>query len=110
MERLTIYDFHKIMHDVNNLRITDFHVDEFASKPEENKTAYFFHWEWNGYSGHGEIFTLNNAIDTSSIYCRDSHLTINSDSSKQAQKHVSELYNEPLLIDLFEYILRKYIS
>lgn len=107
MERLTIYDFHKIMHDVDSLIITNFHIDIYQTREAENKVAYFFDWEWNGYSGYGEIFTINGDIDYDSVYCRDSHLTVHTNSKKQAQKHVSELYNEKELLELFEYILRE---
>lgn len=102
--KLTIYDFSKIMTDLASLQITNFHIDKCWTCPV-NGECYRFDWEWHGYSGNGAIYLINGVVDINSVFCRDSYLTINSDSLRQAEnKHVSEVYNEPALANLMQYI------
>lgn len=102
--KLTIYDFSKIMTDLPSLQISNFHIDKCWTCPD-NGECYRFDWEWHGYSGSGSIYLINGVVDINSVFCRDSYLAISSNSLRQAEnKHVSEVYNEPKLVNLMQYI------
>lgn len=103
--KLTIYNFHKILDDLGDLNITDFKKSE-PCNAEDNKTCYCFKWEWQGYSGFGKAFLVNNKIDINDVYCGDSYLRIGQNSKKQAiGKNISEVYNEPELAELIQYVV-----
>lgn len=103
---LTIYDFSKILTDLDSLSISDYHADSYFPCPK-NHECYRFHWSWNGYSGSGAIYLKNGLIITNNKFCEQSQLSISSDSIRQAAKHVSEVYNEPALAELLQYIANK---
>lgn len=110
--QLTIYDFgKKIMKDIGNF---SFKIDNSKSctynKPSNDDTCkkcdLYFLWEWNDYSGYGKIDFYS---DTNKV-CNEfgnnmSYIVVGSTSKRQAKKHISELYNEPELEALFNYIL-----
>ena len=106
-QRLTIYDFSKIMNAPDNLDVWGISRSVVENQPDIEKIH--FKWEWQGYSGFGDIFRKNGVIDYDNQWCRDSCLTISSDSKKQATKHYSPLYNEKGLITLFEYIISRFL-
>lgn len=104
MQKLGIYNFSKILNDIDAFSYIIKSRDIYGN-PKNNITKIFFTWGWHDYEGFGEIFLYNNVIDVNNVTCRDSHLTISSNSKRQATKHYSTLYNEPGLISLFEYII-----
>lgn len=106
-QRLTIYDFSKIMNAPDDLDVWDISRSIMENQPGIEKIH--FKWEWQGYSGFGDIYLKNGIIDCDNQWCRDSNLTISSDSKKQATKHYSVIYNEPSLINVFEHINHKYL-
>lgn len=102
--KLTIYDFHKIMTDISALHISNYRQDKNWHCPEKGK-SFIFNWEWHEYSGFGMVCLLNGIVDGSNEFCKESFLSIGSKSRKQAEnKHVSEIYNEPALTELLQYI------
>ena len=95
-QKLTIYDFAKIMNAPDDLDVWDIcHSNLDQSTGIE---SIRFKWDWQGYSGYGEIFLKNGRIDSEDEHCNNSSLTISSASLKQADKHYSVLYNEKSLI------------
>lgn len=101
---LTIYDFNKIMSDIDSLRVTNYHKDVHWICPLDG-ICYRFNWEWHGYSGSGMVCLLNNKVDPNNEFCKESLLSIHQDSIRQAEiKHISEVYNEPDLVELMQYI------
>jgi len=44
---LTIYDFSKILTDLENLLISDYHADKYFPC-QKDQECYRFHWSWNG--------------------------------------------------------------
>lgn len=103
---LTIYDFSKIMTDIESLTITDYHLDK-CYQSITNEKRYSFHWNWHGYSGRGEVYLVNGRVDISNQFCVQSLLRVSTDSIRKADKHVSEVYNEPNLAELLQYIADK---
>ncbi len=103
-QRLTIYDFSKIMNAPDDLKIWNLSRSTIDIDYEQ----VFFRWEWQGYSGYGEIFLYKGVIDMDKDRCRESVINISSDSKKQADKSYSPLYNEKGLIVLFDYILSNF--
>lgn len=102
--KLTIYDFSKIMTDLPSLSITNYHMDQHWTCPK-NGACYRFSWEWHGYSGNGMICLINGVVDITNEFCKESYISISRDSLRQAEnKHVSEVYNEPQLANLMQYI------
>ena len=105
-QKLTMYDFSKIMNEPEDLNVWD--VTCSGEIYDSSIERIHFKWEWQGYSGTGEIYLKDGIIDYDNITCRDSKLEIASDSKRKANKHYSVLYNEKNLIVLFEYILSKF--
>ncbi len=110
--RLTMYDFgKKIMNDIENFSFKidndkTCNYDKATNDDTRKKCDLYFLWEWNDYSGYGKIDFYS---DTNKV-CNEfgnnmSYIVVGSTSKRQAQKHISELYNEPELEDLFNYIL-----
>ncbi len=105
--KLTIYDFHKILDELDDLNVTEFEKNE-CYNGDTNKACYCFKWEWKGYGGFGEAFLINGKIDTNEVFCRDSFLRIDSEK-KAIVKNISEVYNEPELAELIQYIVDIYL-
>ena len=106
---LTIYDFSKIMTDIHSLNVFDYHIDKYYQS-QSNEIRYRFHWNWHGYSGSGEIYLVNGIVDAKNKFCEQSLLRISLDSERKAVKNVSEVYNEPQLAELMQYIANKFSS
>ena len=101
---LTIYDFHKIASDFEALLITNYHVDKNWNCPPGGVCCRF-HWEWHRYSGSGMICLMGNTLDGKNEFCKQSYMQIHRDSIRQAKgKHISEVYNEPALVEVLQYI------
>ena len=107
-KRLTIYDFgRKIMSEIE---LFDFEPLSIIPKNANKSNIYSlsFSWSWNGYCGYGNIDYDSNTNEVCNEFGENfSKLTIDSNSLKQAQKYVSELYNDKDLLPLFTMILQK---
>lgn len=108
-KRLTMYDFgkkimsEKELFEFKPLSITPKNV---TGKPEIYSLTFL--WSWNGYNGYGTIDYNCNTNKVCNEYGNNfSQIVVHSNSKKQAQKNVSELYNDQSLIQLFDMILQK---
>ena len=108
-KQLTIYDFGtKILSEIENF---DFDVQSIRPKypdnsDKQNIMKLCFRWFWNDYDGYGEIdFDAKTNKVCNQIGENFSQMTVKSTSKRQAQKHVSELYNDRSLEGLFNYII-----
>lgn len=108
-QNLTIYDFSKILQDLDALCVSNITMKPFGNL-ENQVSQVHFNWSWHGYCGFGYIFLYEGKLDISRVECRDSNLTISTNSDRQAAKHYSTIYNEPNLEYVFLHILDKYLK
>ena len=51
------------------------------------------------------ICLIGGVVDATKEFCKESFLSIHKDSVRQAtNKHISEVYNEPELVELMQFI------
>ena len=109
-KRLTIYDFgKKIMSDIESFNFVPKSIKpKYPNNEHSEIYSLVFLWEWNGYNGYGTIDYNNHTNELCNEFGENSSkLVIHSDSRRQAQKNISELYNDPSLAELFDMILKK---
>lgn len=97
-----------ILSDYENF---SFKVKEIKKHFSDDKVHELtFDWEWNGYSGFGYINFTENGVDIDNVQCRDSSMTVGSNSRRQQEngRHTCSLYNDHLMQELFEKMIIEY--